>query len=269
MGRLQRRQRLRAVQKLAGEIELTGLPLPLHMEHMGALAASLTQILGRSSDSQRAGRAARFIHAVVEKSSARHRSAAGEIACRKGCAFCCKNYVSATPPLIFAVADALRANLNPAAGGRIRAAEKLTRGLTLTVRRAGHQPCALLLDDVCTVYAARPLACRTFVSTNLAACEQWAPEIPVPEVSKRIRSACAQALLAAMRAHGLPLHSYELNHAVVLALDEPDAERRWLGGEDVFAPVARDDSADGILQSDRMRLLDMISAVARGEEWPR
>jgi len=269
MGRQQRRQRLRAVQKMAGEIEQTGLPLPLHMEHMGALAASLTEILGCSSDPQRASRAARLIHAVVEKSSARHRSAAGEIACRKGCAFCCKSYVSATPPLIFAVADALRAGSDPAASGRIRTAEQRTRELTLAARRAGHQPCALLLDDVCTVYEVRPLACRTFVSTNLAACEQWAPKIPMPEGFRRIRSACAQALLAAMRAQGLPLHSYELNHAVVVALDEPDAERRWLGGEDVFAPVARDDSADGILQSDRIRLLDMIWAAARGEELPR
>ena len=45
------------------------------------------------------------------------------------------------------------------------------------------------------------------------------------------------ALYAALARAGLPNGSYEFNAAVVRVLDTPDAEKRWLAGEDIFAGV--------------------------------
>jgi hypothetical protein len=42
-------------------------------------------------------------------------------------------------------------------------------------------------------------------------------------------------LLAAMSAAGLDCRSYELNAALHIALSEPNAEQRWLDGENIFA----------------------------------
>ena len=48
------------------------------------------------------------------------------------------------------------------------------------------------------------------------------------------------AFLAALQSAALPIASYELSLALGVALSTPDAETRWLAGENIFAglPVA-------------------------------
>jgi hypothetical protein len=45
-------------------------------------------------------------------------------------------------------------------------------------------------------------------------------------------------LLSAMRSTGMPTVAYELAAALEVALTTPEAERRWLAGENVLAGVA-------------------------------
>jgi hypothetical protein len=45
------------------------------------------------------------------------------------------------------------------------------------------------------------------------------------------------ALLGALKAAGLPTDSYELSSALDAALADPDAERRWLEGDNVLAAL--------------------------------
>jgi len=54
------------------------------------------------------------------------------------------------------------------------------------------------------------------------------------------------AMQSAMRDHRLAWGSYELNHALHIALADGGSERAWLAGKDVFAPavVAETDSGD-------------------------
>src|SRR5215510_15101663 len=52
------------------------------------------------------------------------------------------------------------------------------------------------------------------------------------------RNAHLQALMAALTAVDLSSESYELNEGVAVALDTPNAESRWLKGEDVLTGVA-------------------------------
>lgn len=77
-----------------------------------------------------------------------HRHAA-ELACRPGCASCCQGGLTVTAVEAAAVRKSLEL-LDPATLTRLR------------TRPADPTRCALLDDDDrCTVYAARPLVCRT------------------------------------------------------------------------------------------------------------
>jgi hypothetical protein len=66
-------------------------------------------------------------------------------------------------------------------------------------------------------------------------------EIPTLKGAVNAGVLCRSLLLAAGRSAGLSDHCYELSGALAVALGEPDAERRWLAREDVFAgvPVAQ------------------------------
>ena len=77
-----------------------------------------------------------------------------------------------------------------------------------------------------------------------------------------------QAMWAALSASGLPAHSYELNHAMLVALENPDAESRWLKGEDVFAQVSSDRLLEGDDKARRRHLIDVLVAGATAKDFP-
>lgn len=54
------------------------------------------------------------------------------------------------------------------------------------------------------------------------------------------RTGYLMALRGAFAQAGLRLETYEFNEALIVALEIPEAERRWLSGEDIFAGVQRD-----------------------------
>jgi hypothetical protein len=80
-------------------------------------------------------------------------------------------------------------------------------------------------------------------SVDVTACESAFADgvtaIPIPAALVTLRGHHAHCLSAALQAHGLPTHAYELNHAVWIALTTERAEERWLAGDDVFALVDR------------------------------
>jgi hypothetical protein len=45
-----------------------------------------------------------------------------------------------------------------------------------------------------------------------------------------------------LKHHGYSKISYEINQAIRVALEDPDSEKRWLDGEDVFKDVRIDRS---------------------------
>ncbi len=163
-----------------------------------------------------------------------------QLACRRGCASCCTQLVSVTAPEALWVAGTIRRRAQ--AVEKMRAAGAGTHGLSMEERLNSHIVCPLLVDDACSIYAARPLGCRSFVSVDLNACiatfvNGAAPNIPMPAVHTDILYAVRMLLYAALRIKGLKAAAYELNAAVLAALAVEDAEARWLAGEDVFAGV--------------------------------
>jgi Fe-S-cluster containining protein len=222
----------------------------------------------------RASSAAKRAHEFFETSLRRNPSNYS-IACVKGCAFCCHVSVTASAPEIFLVANTLRAQHKgdiETIIARVRAADQRTRGLTSMERAKQKIPCALLQDNMCSVYASRPGACRGFVSTSAKACEGGFNgenvQINTPAVWTSLRGAHKQALWAALAASKLPVALYEFHHALRTALEMPDAELRWLKGEDIFAGVAREVMNDPATDAHNQKIIETLIAGALGKEMP-
>jgi hypothetical protein len=118
------------------------------------------------------------------------------------------------------------------------------RGITPEARVGAKLACPLLENGQCGVYANRPLTCRQATSLSVEACREeyegdkaLNDQIEVSATHLAHASNAHVALLGAMRGAGLPTTAYELSAALTTVLATPEAERRWLDGEDVFRDV--------------------------------
>jgi hypothetical protein len=117
-------------------------------------------------------------------------------------------------------------------------------GLDRIARFGAKKPCAFLIESNCSIYAMRPTVCRQVTSTDLAGCLDefngagLDSDITVSRAHLDHARNCQLPLLAALMVAGLPDHAYELSAAITCVLKTPDAEHRWLAGEDIFVGVA-------------------------------
>ncbi len=170
------------------------------------------------------------------------------LACQRGCGSCCSLRVAATAPEVWLMARFLRAvaprllERGVDLLGRVRQAHLATRGLSEPQRVALNQPCAFVAQGVCVVYPVRTLACRGHASHDAQACADAAlgrcDEVPHSAGHRLLRALVQNAMQSSMRSAGLAWGLYELNQALVIAADHPNAEAAWLAGEDVLAPAA-------------------------------
>lgn len=189
--------------------------------------------------------------ATLERQIARHRAAlpafAADLAavqCRSGCTYCCHFNVEAT------VLEVLRIAAEQASGAlpdrRATVAETAPRlaGVGREARRKTGIPCPLLADGACSAYAARPLACRSLLSLDAAACAAdfaagleggERPAVPSLSLPMLLGMAILSGQVAALNDFRLASHSVELTAALALLDRDPTALDRWLAGEDVFA----------------------------------
>lgn len=166
------------------------------------------------------------------------------VACKKGCSHCCNIWVSASVPEIFYLAKLLRGQ----ASGRemaVREAHAATEPYTHEQRPYHPFPCGFLENNECSIYEHRPVACRLASSGDAEICARsynniTDENIPTSVAYLMAREGVSLSLLVALQKAGLPQEQYELNAALVTALDTDDAERRWLAGEDIFAGVKQD-----------------------------
>jgi len=237
-------------------------------------AARLVIDMLRSHAPGKAAKAAKLANEFFEV-SLKNNPSKFAIACTKGCAYCCHVSVTATAPEVFLVASRIR-ELPPQDFDemvmRVRAADQRTREMS-SQQRARHKiPCAMLKNNLCSVYDSRPGACRGFTSVSVEACRDGFNGLPAqvntPAVWTTLRSAHKQALWGALAAVNLPTECYEFHHALRIALELPDAENRWLAGQDIFAGVAREIVSDPAVQASNKRLIDQIVAGALGRELP-
>jgi len=180
------------------------------------------------------------------------------VSCRAGCSFCCWMRIDVRAHEVLVICRHLQSDSQAASrealATRIRAAAARVAGVGYVERQEVHQPCALLDHaGCCSVYAARPAACRRYFSLSLDACESiWNGDAPDtepehPMIAEPGRFA-ANGLHNAFIAAGYDGYSYDLMAALAEAIDDPECEARWRLKEPVFSVRARSSVPDGFSQ---------------------
>lgn len=248
LSRQQRRAQQRELGKAGPQLLAGGLPLEPSRKQVLAVALLVKAKLRERDNTRRASEAAEIAQTLADRTLARHPSKE-VIACKRGCSLCCSNFVGITPPEAFRLAAAVRRagrGRSPDPWLAIPAVlERAARsaGMPPAERLGARIPCPLLAEDgACSVYADRPLVCRQAASYALEPCQdEHDGKEGLVRVPTRFLAASSNAhvvLLASMQAVGLPLTGYDLSGALRIALEDPEAERRWLAGERVFAGLA-------------------------------
>ena len=154
-------------------------------------------------------------------------------ACAKGCSYCCSLEVSAFPQETFRIARELTARTD-----REAVVAKLTAHAARNPRgtdRLQREPCPFLVDQACSIYEVRPLACRKCVSLDAERCRQMSETVPSNEAMYYKTEAITLGMMAAYARIKRPSAPHELVSSVLRAMNDPSAEQRWWNGEDVFA----------------------------------
>lgn len=237
-----------------------GLPLDQDRTAMIGLARILREKLLEKDNPYRVMDAAR-IAADIFETSLTENPPGKPLDCRKGCAYCCHRIVGVSAPEAFLIADHISNSSNEflLRDSYFKRAE-LTARIDPDARHSKRTPCALLDEDACTVYSARPLACRSNASHSVEAClaafRGEDANIPAPMVHLFLGDRCRMAIYAALRSLDYPAVSYELSEAVSVILREENACERWYAGENIFASIQA--------PSDRsMQMDEVITEIAR------
>jgi Fe-S-cluster containining protein len=171
-----------------------------------------------------------------------------DIQCRAGCSFCCHQNVDTTVPEAILVALQL-GNENDPRRAAVLAAADAFRDLDDDARIMTGKPCPLLVDHKCSVYHARPINCRSFMSPDATNCQESmrridagevaAGETPLPiEVYVVLRFLCGgeqAAVRGICRDLGVQSDMVELTQTVAAIIRDPALIGRWAAGEKVFA----------------------------------
>lgn len=222
-----------------------GLPRPLSNDDALAIALVLHETFSDTTTQDRAARLADAAEALLDRTMS-HDTKNLAYACAKGCGWCCWQRVICTAPEVFRVAAWMRANsARPElpALATIAAADAIPPPAPSPTNTMRRQPCALLVDNACSIHPGRPLPCRAVLSMSANACRDAmadpATAGPVPLVISGMDAAetVRTLMLTAVSAHGLSDDGYDLTKALLVVLPDPDAEKRWLAGEDILASV--------------------------------
>lgn len=265
--RQRRRQRKRELARAGEVVVKRGVPgAPRFFDLLGLTFVLLQALKGKAGRSP-ATACAELAHKAFE-ASVRADPPASALACQKGCAYCCHAAVALTAPEAFLLAREVR-SMRP---GNAEANERellaragSTANLTAAQRFGAKLPCPLLADNRCSVYAARPLACRRVTSFAVAPCiEEYAGqegEILLPRKHVIHATTAQVALLAALQALGRPAKLYELSAAVRTVLETADAEVKWMAGQDIFAGVAAEEETAPELAASIARLCAEVRGI--------
>ena len=168
------------------------------------------------------------------------------VACARGCGYCCNLRVQVQPYEAFRLAAWLRKHFDAPrlerVISRLRDNASRTRALGEEGRKRTNIPCALLADDgACTAYEARPAQCRRYHSMNVDPCKAFHADPSRDDIESGMHPAVshnADVIITqgrhAARDAGLNDDSIDMNIALLEALENPKALRRWKDGKKPF-----------------------------------
>lgn len=170
-------------------------------------------------------------------------------ACGIGCSHCCTSWVAASAPEVLYLLRHLPQDQSRDVRKRLSETMLVTEGLGAEERQRIKTPCPMLHDNMCSIYAVRPLVCRTLVSYDRTACERiynyfTGERVPVSQAYDVLRNVYALALAGALRRAGLPHYFYEFNSALSRLIELEDAEEVWLSGADILDGLPLDRGGD-------------------------
>lgn len=165
--------------------------------------------------------------------------------CERGCNYCCHQRVEVRAYEAFVLADHIRAHMTAEqqtdvalklAANRVRIAP-----LAPLQHTQANIPCALLVDGACSVYEARPAACRKYYSLSVDICRvaflhPTEPLIgPLEDDGLRLAgNAVALGYARGVEESGRDAQRYELHAALLEALENPKAAKRYRDGKKAF-----------------------------------
>jgi len=167
-------------------------------------------------------------------------------ACRRGCSYCCHLRVEIRPHEAFTLAHHIATKFD--AGRRARTLRRIEENrqriapLSPTAHVRAGIACALLDDNgVCTVYEARPAACRKYHSMSVDVCRNAFNDTDAPltgeiehEEVRLAGNAVALGFAKGLEDAGYDIALYELHDALHRALTDPRSERRYRHGKRAF-----------------------------------
>ncbi|MCL1821349.1 MAG: YkgJ family cysteine cluster protein [Prolixibacteraceae bacterium] len=147
--------------------------------------------------------------------------------CSKGCAWCCHQPVFANDIEIGYLIDFLRESFSQVRVAEIfeKAAAKNTVVSALPDKEMLNykSACPLLRDNACMAYAARPMACRIYLSMNIASCKRFFEKpsdksnypalLEFPLMAGRMLN---QGFIAALSQNGKQVNEYRLEEGLEL-----------------------------------------------------
>lgn len=168
-----------------------------------------------------------------------------EIACRKGCSYCCGTQIMATIPEILRMAKWINENFSAEQIAALRARLAEFNPKVLAIKASGEprppMDCPILVEGSCSAHPGRPIACRAANSVNVDACiaarEHWdddSYDIPLVGQPFYAGKAMTKGLRVAMEDRGLNSPIVDMPVALEIALDNPSAGDQFLAGEPVF-----------------------------------
>jgi Fe-S-cluster containining protein len=176
-------------------------------------------------------------------------AARAAVACRAGCGTCCHVPVGVQAHEVLLAAVYIQANFSPADLDEVIAQTATHRaafaGRTMNERAALKRPCVLLREGSCSIYEARPEACRSHHSHNLAGCRSNLEsgidtvDVLIPEIRARM-FAVMLAIDQAGAEAGFDGRAYDFGSALHEALTDSLCAVRWTQRQTAFSDSCRE-----------------------------
>jgi Fe-S-cluster containining protein len=176
-----------------------------------------------------------------------------DIACKNGCSWCCYKQVEVSPLEVFAIADYLKNKCDASylkyLNTRLTELDTITNGLSPGARLNVKLPCAFLIDNSCSIYELRPLACRGGNSIDADLCRRHVEDMDsvnrdkeihgspywIHAVPFQIMRALREGMMAGINKYKLGQEMLELTAATRIVLQNNSALENWIRGEDIFS----------------------------------
>jgi Fe-S-cluster containining protein len=158
--------------------------------------------------------------------------------CEKGCSYCCTLRVEALAPEVFYIAKKLKSNLSSEQLLELTDKLKIFSDKAKGLSQIEHEiPCPMLAEGKCTIYEYRPAMCRKFNSLDAEVCKDPFAEVPEHKGVAVKSAANMHGVMEAYSNNKLSATPHELGQALLIAVTDNSAEKRWFKGARVFTPL--------------------------------